>query len=247
MNLFSQRELIVMAVIVLVLLVVIVYLTILDIKEYLRGKNNEKTLIDNFGLDNDVQVDESVSNIPPVGSMVELFEEIEVIDFSEPSSTTVQILEENSFQEVSFASLKEQEKQKAQEELARVELELSSMPNKDPFEDTITRFELDQEESAIISLDELSKISNNLYDDNDIVQYDDGNEPITIDEVISKFNNSQEEVNNYSNDSFNENMLYSNSRMQFENTANYDKFDLATRSDNDFLNSLKEMHEYNEN
>ena len=48
-------------------------------------------------------------------------------------------------------------------------------------------FEIEQEECAIISLDELSKISNNLYDSNEFMQYDDGNEPITIDEVINNY------------------------------------------------------------
>ena len=91
------------------------------------------------------------------------------------------------------------EKKKAQEELARLEQELQK---EEDFSNTITNFELEQEESAIISYDELIKISDRLYDQNEIVQYDDGDEPITIDEVIKRFSNSE---------------------MVFENTANYEK------------------------
>ena len=126
--------------------------------------------------------------------------------------------------------------------------------NKDPFEDTITNFEIEQEENAIISLDELSKISNNLYDNNEFVQYDDGNEPITIDEVIDKYNNNlQTEVDNTNNVLVNnimnevyvpktrvERLEY---EMAFENTANYEKLDMEMRRTNEFFNSLKEMHE----
>ena len=125
--------------------------------------------------------------------------------------------------------------------------------NKDPFEDTITNFEIEQEENAIISLDELTKISNNLYDSNEYVQYDDGNEPITIDEVINKYNyNLQTEVDNTNNVLVNNVMddIVPKTRMErleyemaFENTANFDKLDMEMRRTNDFLNSLKEVHE----
>jgi hypothetical protein len=42
------------------------------------------------------------------------------------------------------------------------------------------------------------KVSDRLYEDNEPTQYDDGNEPITIDEVINRYNdvknNKEEEV-----------------------------------------------------
>lgn len=66
----------------------------------------------------------------------------------------------------------------------------------------LTDYEKEQEENAIISYDELIKISDKLYDQNEDVQYDDGDEPITIDEVIKRFANNE---------------------MVFENTANLDK------------------------
>lgn len=94
-----------------------------------------------------------------------------------------------------------------------------TMAREEKFEDTITNFEMEQEKTAIISLDELSKISDNLYDVNEVNQYDDGDEPITIDEVIKKFNSSN---------------------ISFENTATYTKFKKST-FDNELEEALREQ------
>lgn len=104
------------------------------------------------------------------------------------------------------------EEEKAKEELSKIETQLQK---EESYEDTITNFELEQEESAIISYDELIKVSDKLYTQNEIVQYDDGNEPITIDEVIKRF---------ASND------------MTFENTANLDKLNREYDKDKNFVN-----------
>ena len=94
-----------------------------------------------------------------------------------------------------------------------------TIAREEKFEDTITNFEMEQEKTAIISLDELSKISDNLYDVNEVNQYDDGDEPITIDEVIKKFNSSN---------------------ISFENTATYTKFKKST-FDNELEEALREQ------
>ena len=60
------------------------------------------------------------------------------------------------------------------------------------YEDTITNFEMEQEENAIISLDELSKISDRMYEENEPIQYDDSDVPITIDEIMNRFNKVDE-------------------------------------------------------
>ena len=87
-------------------------------------------------------------------------------------------------------------REEAREEIQKVEERLQE--EKDiSLQDTITNFEMEQEENAIISLDELMKVSDKLYESNEPVQYDDGDEPITIQEVIQKYNdvqNKQEEV-----------------------------------------------------
>ena len=77
------------------------------------------------------------------------------------------------------------------EDYKKVKDVVELVENKDKinnYEDTITNFELEQEENAIISLDELSKISDRMYEENEPIQYDDSDVPITIDEIMSKFN-----------------------------------------------------------
>lgn len=135
-------------------------------------------------------------------------------------------------------------------------------------EDMITSFEEEQERTAIISLDELMQKSDELYSDNEYVQYDDGNEPITIDEVINRFNenNIQEEVSvpevmkNIVSEPKKE--LYTEKKttpfisplygleqndnaLAFENTASYEKLDRA--KNNDFMAKLREISENKNN
>ena len=85
----------------------------------------------------------------------------------------------------------------AKEEIEKVteKLELKKDEVKEKinnYEDTITNFEMEQEENAIISLDELSKISDKMYEENEPIQYDDSDVPITIDEIMNRFNKVDE-------------------------------------------------------
>ena len=258
MNLFSEKELLIMIIVVGGLLIIIGYLTILDIKDYLKNKKKVVVLEENISQNEVTNVQEVISSVPPADSMTAVLEEIEILDFDEPVLVKKEEKEINLFEEeseINFIELNEDElREEAKKELERVSLELAEIENKDPFEDTITNFEIEQEENAIISLDELAKISDNLYDDNEYMQYDDGNEPITIDEVISKFNSTmtlQNEVDNTNNILVNnvmDDVVPSKAHsvayeMSFENTANYEKLDMEMRRTNDFLNSLKEIHE----
>lgn len=266
MTLFSQKELLIMAVVVGGLLVVILYLTILDVKDYLKNKKSDikEEVVNDFSEEvknEEIALkEENVVVNPPVGSMAEILEEVEILDFDEPEIIKKESIVNNvvtpSVENVNIVEVPmELTRDEAKAELERVSMELESIDNKDPFEDTITNFEIEQEENAIISLDELVKISDNLYDSNEAMQYDEGNEPITIDEVINKFNNSNnitEEANQVSYSEVNPIMSFygyenTHNEMQFENTANYDKLDMELRKTNDFLNSLKEMHEKHEN
>lgn len=61
--------------------------------------------------------------------------------------------------------------------------------------DKIAKFEEEQEENAIISYKELLKVCDKLYDSNDKVQYmDEGDEPITINQLRSKFSNPNKDI-----------------------------------------------------
>lgn len=219
MDLFSKNELIIMVSILGVMLLIIAILTILDLIDERRSKKNK--------VKEEVKEDKEViiKNEEVTKKAIEV-EEIEVLDFDEPiiemkeelnNNVVENVVEENIFnelEEVTFISVYEEvkeeykdsniieitnEQERAKEELERLEIELQK---EEDFSNTITNFELEQEENAIISYDELIKISDRLYDQNEVVQYDDGDEPITIDEVIKRFANSE---------------------MTFENTANLDK------------------------
>ena len=143
-----------------------------------------------------------------------------------------------------------------------------NLPNK---LDDVTNFEMEQERTAIISLDELLAKSDELYNDNEYVQYDDGNEPITIDEVISRFRKESEPVSVAVKEDTAPipvvmkeieedevlvpyerkeappfiSSIYGietdNHALEFENTATYEKLDRENY--NDFVAKLREMNE----
>ena len=82
----------------------------------------------------------------------------------------------------------EEKEQLAKEELNQVALNLIDDNNNEG----LTNFEIEQEENAIISYNELVKVSEELYNDNEKTQYkDEGNEPITIDQLRKKFENEE--------------------------------------------------------
>ncbi len=59
----------------------------------------------------------------------------------------------------------------------------------------LTKFEEEQEENAIISMDELLRKSNELYEKNEVTQYEDeGNEPISLQDLELRMNNIKSEM-----------------------------------------------------
>ena len=83
------------------------------------------------------------------------------------------------------------EKQKALEEKNNIKNE----------DDELTLFEKEQEENAIISLDELMNKANDIYTSNEAVQYEDeGNEPITLDDLRARWEEEQTRINKVENE-----------------------------------------------
>lgn len=160
---------------------------------------------------------------------------------------------------------KEKKKLEIFEELDELE---EKLPNK---LDDVTNFEMEQERTAIISLDELLNKTDELYNDNEIVQYNDDDAPISIDEVISRFRQESEPesvivkedtkevpivMQEIEDDevivpySRKENIPFissvygiekDNNALEFENTATYEKLDRENY--NDFMAKLREMNE----
>lgn len=235
MDIFSQKELILMIGVVGTLLLVVTILTILDIRDYLKSKKIEdfENIEDNQNVEikiEDVSMENDL-NLP----------EVEVLDFNDEEKTQIDFIEEMPKEEIVFENSDTNDnyfevevspkKINIMEELENAEKEVS-------LENTIYNFEQQQEDTAIISLDELLKRSNELYDSNEIMQYDDGNEPITIDEVMQKYNsNSIVDSSNYVSNMYG----VETNEMQFENTATYEK--LSRENDKDFLTKLREVSE----
>ena len=278
MGMFSQNELLLMIFVVSVLLLFIIVLTILDVKEYLKGKNNK---LDNLLEDESVeeeqeQVLETAEIVEvadePVQVMeteevhvepeIDLFGEMEDVDYTKEINLQVEEKPTIVEPEVSYASFIEEEPKRVDlhAELSKVD---ETMVSEDEIENHIVSFEEEQERTAIISLDELLKKSDDLYSENEVVQYDDGNEPISIDEVIKMYNKEEKKVEipevmeSVVEDVVPEKKdLYTKkeeipfissiygmekNEMSFENTATYEKLDRA--KSNEFMRELKEKLE----
>lgn len=84
----------------------------------------------------------------------------------------------------------------AKAELDRITEELKKLENEDKAENIeLTKFETEQEENAIISLDELISKGKTITEQNEVTQYqDDGNEPISIQELEERYKREKEQV-----------------------------------------------------
>lgn len=294
MEMFSQNELLLMIGVVSVLLICITILTILDIKEYLKAKKglvleeeNGESHVKEENIDpitvtleeetpNTLVVeaneepkeeayfeemeDESFEIKPEVNPIIEEAEEVYVNEVSN-EETKLEMPTIEASVEIPRVEVKE-EKKKLDAFLEYEEME-NNLPNK---KDDVTNFEAEQERTAIISLDELMQKSNELYNDNEVVQYDDGNEPISIDEVIKMFKKDDEptvaieekEVPKVFQEVVDAKVPYSkketipfissvygiekeSNALEFENTATYEKLDREKYDD--FVAQLKEMNE----
>lgn len=124
-------------------------------------------------------------------------EELEPISIEEIVLETMEeepVVEEVKVEEeLTYTSI-EPNRQQAQEELMRLTLELEKAEQEQKNID-LTAYEEEQEENAIISLDELVVKSKEMYEANEITQYaDEGNEPISLEDLEKRMNKVQEEV-----------------------------------------------------
>lgn len=275
MGMFSQNEIMLMIGVVSILLFCITILTILDIREYLKAKKG--LIVEESSLGKEYAHEEKelepikvmeVEEEKPALIVEPKQEKQEEIYLEEMEDETVEvkpeinpIIDEGEEVYIPKVEVKETKVEIPQVEIKQVKKRLdafeeleeieNNLPNK---KDDITNFEAEQERTAIISLDELMKRSDELYSDNEVVQYDDGNEPISIDEVIKMFK-KDEPVETVSKE---EKVPYSkketipfissvygiekeNNSLEFENTATYEKLDREKY--NDFVTQLKEMNE----
>ena len=231
LKLFTNQEIMIMATVVIGLLIIIFSLSLLDIREKIRNK--KKIEVENNIEENNINEieKEEVSNVPPKGSISEVLEEIEILD---DEDDIIEVIENDDPFTSPIEEIVEEEavvlteQEKAKEELNRVRLELEKEESKEKsLEDTIRLYEAEQENKAIISLEELTKISDEAYENNELRGYEDDLAPISLDEVI----------NHYS----------TNNNMEFENTATYAKLVREENKQEDFLTQLKNTYHEHEN
>lgn len=274
MGLFNNDEILLMIGVVSILLVIITILTIFDIIDYLKNKKK------NY-VEEEINIDKKdekkvMEEVPKKVENIELLEisddnneEILISDIEDNVTDNYVIEEPNEplimeeekvviepvvkSENVTLTSDKPQEKKKIniEEEFDKALM----VPNE---YDAISKFEEEQERTAIISLDELREKSDELYNSNEIVQYDDGDEPITINEVIERFREDNVSVPEVMQDIVEEKPIYthkedipfissvygiekSNNSLEFENTATYEK--LSKEKNAEFMAKLREMNE----
>ncbi len=198
---FTTTELILLILIVLIVLIVFVMLVRNEIKEYLSSKNtklvteedevvNKKVIRkETINLD-DNYVKENEEVVPkPAKSSIIIEEEDEYFDplFDEEDLDLTQSI--NLKDELHINDVKHLDDVKEDLDKVQYVIDLEDKKDKDciNYEDTITNFELEQEENAIISLEELVQKGKNMYAKNELTQYaDEGNEPISLKELEEK-------------------------------------------------------------
>ncbi len=199
---FTTVELILLILIVLIVLIVFVMLVRNEIKEYLSSKNTKLVTEDDLEVnkkvvrketinldDNYVKEREEVVLPKPSKSSIIIEEEDEYFDplFDEEDLDLTQSI--NLKDEIHINDVKHLDDVKEDLDKVQYVIDLEDKKDKDciNYEDTITNFELEQEENAIISLEELVQKGKNMYAKNELTQYaDEGNEPISLKELEEK-------------------------------------------------------------
>lgn len=157
----------------------------------------EKPIVEEIKVEEVIEpvVEEIKNNEEEVIEQLEVEEQPVIVE-----ETTVEVTEEPVVEEIKdneeelvYTSI-EPNREQAQEELMRLTLELEKAEQEQKNID-LTAYEEEQEENAIISLDELVAKSKEMYEANEITQYaDEGNEPISLEDLERRMNKINEEV-----------------------------------------------------
>ena len=163
-------------------------------EEKIENNNNssakEEVCIDNTNT--------NVSEEKPLVIPIEEFEASKSIeDIYSEVKEEVESLENNSTEELKYTDI-EPNKEEAIAELKKVTENLLKKEEQEKLEPEnieLTKFEEEQEENAIISMDELLRKSNELYEKNEVKQYEDeGKQPISLQDLEARMNNIKSEI-----------------------------------------------------
>ena len=146
--------------------------------------------------DEEVVLNEEVEDLEEIVEIEDLVEEVQENKVEEPiiEVENLEDLNDVEFKEELIYTDIEPDKETARLELKKIEEELRKQESISDIENiALTNYEEQQEESAIISLEELLKKSKEMYEKNEITQYaDEGNEPISLQDLEKQFGEKKE-------------------------------------------------------
>ncbi len=150
-----------------------------DVVELLED-TNEMTIVKEENIEPVVEEVKPVVSVIPEEVKSELIvienEEVEQLEVEEATTTTVE-------EELEYTTI-EPDQATAKLELEKIKEELQKQEQQEVENITLTNYETEQEENAIISLEELIKKGKEMYESNEVTQYaDEGNEPISLNEL----------------------------------------------------------------
>ena len=156
-------------------------------------KNERELVVENLEELNRMNVEDIVLEAMPE----EVIAPVEVIETIEPVVEEIELIEpeiiEEKEEELQYTSI-EPNRQQAQEELMRLTQELERAEEEARTID-LTSYEEEQEENAIISIEELLTKNKEMYDNDEFSKYEDeGNEPISLEELEMRMNKVQKEI-----------------------------------------------------
>lgn len=154
--------------------------------------------------DEEVVLTEEVEDLEEVVEIEDLVEEVQEnkVEEVEPTKVEEPVIEVENLEDLNDIEFKEEliytdiepDQETARLELKKIEEELRKQESISDIENiALTNYEEQQEESAIISLEELLKKSKEMYEKNEITQYaDEGNEPISLQDLEKQFGEKKE-------------------------------------------------------
>ena len=131
---------------------------------------------------------------PEIEQMSLMFDDIEIKDEKEVEEKETPEIKDNQ-EELQYTTI-EPDQVTAKLELQKITEALKKEQEQENIENiALTNYETEQEENAIISLQELVSRAKDMYAQNEITQYqDEGNEPISLSDLETKMNKKVENI-----------------------------------------------------
>lgn len=190
-SVFFSNEFLMVYVMIGIMVAIVVIAFLVDRKPRKSKTDKQKVSIEQSTIETQVTKEEEIPVIEDKSMEITELDQLLEPTQNESLSSQSEVVESNSKEEIKYVD-EEQEKYEAQKTLERLTEELKKQEEQ-PVNIELTNFELEQENTAIISLEELMKKADTLYQQNEVVQYEDeGNEPINLKELEERMKGQQE-------------------------------------------------------